>query len=228
VRRRATYVSAAAIIASLAALSACRTTRPAGREQPLQPLTVSSREAVIPELQRQMSSFHALRSLMRVHVTSGERSQSFRAQILVEPQTERMELTAYTPIGTEAMTIAADRDRVLFLDHVHRTAWQGSSAELARSIGFFDPQTLPAAWALDLFGFPARGEFVAGDAGLASGTVGDIGMGFDPPVFPPHRVTVTRGAETLEVTYLELASTDASVRPLSIPRDYRCCVAPEM
>jgi hypothetical protein len=228
VSRSTTFVSAAAIAASLAALSACRTTAPAGREQPLQPLTVSSREAVIPELRRQMSSLHALRSLMRVHVTSGGRRQSFRAQMLVEPQTQRMELTAYTPLGTEAMTIAADGDRVLFLDHVHRTAWQGSSAELAGSIGFFDPETLPAAWALDLFGFPARGEFVAGDAGLASGTVGDVRIGFDPPVFPPHQVTVTRVGETLEVTHLELASTDASVRSLAIPSDYRCCVAPEM
>lgn len=165
---------------------------------------------------------------MRVHVTSGERSQSFRAQMLVEPQTQRMELTAYTPIGTEAMTIAADGDRVMFLDHVHRTTWQGSSAELARSIGFFDPETVPAAWALDLFGFPARGEFVAGEAGLASGSVGDIRIVFDPPAFPPHEVTVTRGGEKLEVTHLELASTDANVRLLAIPSDYRCCVAPQM
>ena len=160
-------------------------------------------------------------------MTSGERTQSLRAQLLVEPQTSRMELTAYTPIGTEALTILAEGDRVVFLDHIHRTAWQGSSAELARSIGFFDPQTPLAAWALDLLGLPARGEFVPGDAGLASGAVGDIRIAFDPPAFPPHNVTVTRGSERLEVTHLELASTDASVSPLKIPGDYACCVTPQ-
>lgn len=223
--KRAAFVVACAIVFSL---SGCRTARPVGVEAPLQPLGATSREAVIPELQKQMSQLHAIRSLMRIRVSSGGRSLSFRARMLVEPRTRRMELVAYTPIGTPAMTITADGDRVVFLDHVHDTAWEGSAAELAESIGFFDPQLGLAAWGLDVAGFPAQGEFQAVEGGLASGAIADMTMVFDPPAFPPSHVTVTRAGAKAEITHLELASTDANVPPPAIPKGYRCCVAPRM
>ncbi len=216
---------AAALVALVLAAS-CRTTRPAGNEAALAPLTPGT--PVIQQLSSRMASIHAVRSLMRIRVTTGARTQSFRAQLLVEPKRGRMQLSAYTPIGTEAMTLSADGDRIVFLDHVNRTAWKGSAAELARAIGFFDAQTLPAAWALDITGFPARGNFEASDRGLAGGTIGDIRISFDPPSFPPRNATVRRGSETLEITHLELVSTDADVPLPSIPKGYRCCVEPRM
>ncbi len=180
------------------------------------------------QLTARMESLHAVRSLMRIRITTAARTQSFRAQLLVEPQRGRMQLSAYTPFGTEAMTLSADGDRIVFLDHVNHTAWQGSAAGLAGTIGFFDPQTNPAAWALDVTGFPARGDFETSDRGLAGGTIGSVQISFDPPSFPPHGVTVRRGSETLEITHLELVSTDADVQPATIPSGYRCCVEPRM
>lgn len=223
--KRSAFVLACAIGL---ALSGCRTARPAGVEAPLQPLGATSREAVIPELQKQMSRMHAIRGLMRIRVSSGSRSLSFLARMLVEPRTRRMELVAYTPIGTAAMTIIADGDRVVFLDHVHDTAWEGSAAELAESIGFFDPDLGLAEWGLDVAGFPAQGEFQAVQGGLASGAIDGMTMVFDPPAFPPSHVTVTRAGAKAEITHLELASTDADVPRPVIPKGYRCCVAPRM
>jgi hypothetical protein len=219
---------AAALLVALALVTSCRTARPTGNESVLEPLTSGSPPEAMQELSHRLASVHAVRSLMRIRVTTAERTQSFRGQVLVEPHSGRMQLTAYTPIGTEAMTLSSDGDRVIFLDHVNRTAWEGSAAELAQAIGFFDPQTPPAVWALAITGFPARGQFEAANRGLARGTIGDVVIAFDPPVFPPHNVTVRRGAETLEITHLELVSTDANVPLPSIPKDYRCCIAPRM
>ena len=223
--KRAEFVLACAIGL---ALSGCRTARPVGVEAPLQPLGAMSRQAVIPELHKQMSQLHAIRSLMRIRASSGGRSLSFRARMLVEPRTRRMELVAYTPFGTAAMTIIADGDRVVFLDHIRDTAWEGSAVELAESIGFFDPQLGLAAWGMDVAGFPAQGEFQAAEGGLASAMIGDMTLVFDPPAFPPSHVTVTRGGAKAEITHLELASTDADVPRPAIPKGYRCCVAPRM
>lgn len=203
----------------------CRTARPAGNESALAPVSGAN---VVQELSARMASVHAVRSLMRIRAITPDRTQSFRAQLLVEPQSGRMQLTAYTPVGTEAMTLTADGEHVIFLDHINRTAWEGSAAELARSVGFLDPQTTPAAWALDVTGFPAHGTFQASDRGLTSISLGDASIAFDPPAFPPHGVTVRRGSETLEITHLELVATDASVPAASIPTDYRCCVAPRI
>lgn len=206
----------------------CRTARPAGNESPLAPVSGANSGAVIDELMRRMESIHAVRSLMRVRVVTPERTQSFRAQLLVEPHGNRMRLTAYTPLGTEAMSLASDGDRVVFVDDVNRTAWEGTTVELARTVGFFDPQTQPAAWALDIAGFPARGAFEASDQGLARGTVGDVSLAFDPPSFPPRSVIVQRGSERLEITHMELVATDADVPAPSVPNGYRCCVPPRM
>jgi hypothetical protein len=211
----------------LAAVS-CRTTRPAGKEIPLAPVSATGSRGVIAELARRMETIHAIRSLMRVRIVTAERTQSFRAQLLVEPRSGRMHLTAYTPLGTEAMTLAGEGDHVVFVDDINRTAWQGSMADLAKSVGFFDAQTPPAAWALDIAGFPARGSFEASDRGLASATAGEVAISFDPPAFPPRQVTVRRGSESLEITHLELVETDADVPAPSIPSGYRCCIAPRM
>jgi hypothetical protein len=227
-RVRSLSRSVAALLIALALATSCRTTRPAGNESALEPLTSGSPQEAMRELSRRLASIHAVRSLMRIRITTAGRTQSFRGQVLVEPHSGRMRLSAYTPIGTEAMTLSSDGDRVTFLDHVNRTAWEGSAAELAQAIGFFDPHTSPAVWALVIIGFPAGGEFEAADRGLARGTIGDVAIAFDPPVFPPHNVTVRSGAGTLEITHLELVSTDANVPLPSIPKDYRCCVAPRM
>jgi len=107
--------------------------------------TSTNETPLTPE--QSIDSIRTIRALMRVQATNGEQTQSFRAQMLVETATQRVELTAYTPVGTTAMTLFADGDRVTFLDHIHRTAWEGSAA----SLDFFAGRT-PASWALEILG----------------------------------------------------------------------------
>jgi hypothetical protein len=176
------------IAAAALLLAACRTARV--DEAPLQA--------------QPLESLHAIRTLVRVRATNGERTESFKAQMIVEPATQRIELTAYTPVGTSAMTLFADGDRVTFLDHVNRTSWEGS----AQSLDLFGGAT-PAAWALAIDGYPSTNTAVAYDAAT-------------------RRATIRRGAGTIEVTTLEAYSSGASPHGPSIPRDYQCCVAPKL
>ena len=108
---------------ALIVLSACASTR-SDHEAPLVPGTP-------------LDQVHAVRELMRVRATHGDRTESFKAQMLLEPATRRIELTAYTPLNTSAMTLFADGDRVTFLNNIQRTQWQGSASELAGSLGLF-------------------------------------------------------------------------------------------
>ena len=137
-----------------------------------------------------LDQVHAVRELMRVRATHGERTESFKAQLLVEPKASRVELTAYTPLGTSAMTLYADGDKVTFLNHVAQTQWSGKASDVAIFGG-----VAPAEWATKI----VNGQ-----------------------------TTITRGADSVEITPLQIVSTDASPRPPSIPREYRCCVKPAL
>jgi hypothetical protein len=137
-----------------------------------------------------LDQVHAVRELMRVRATHGERTESFKAQLLVEPKTNRVELTAYTPLGTSAMTLYAEGDRVTFLNHIAQTQWTGRASDVAIFGGIS-----PAEWATKI----VNGQ-----------------------------TTIRRGADTVEITPLQIVATDASPQPPSIPRAYRCCVAPAL
>ncbi|HEY2322684.1 MAG TPA: hypothetical protein VGJ82_07440 [Thermoanaerobaculia bacterium] len=137
-----------------------------------------------------LDQVHAVRELMRVRATHGERTESFKAQLLVEPKTNRVELTAYTPLGTSAMTLYAEGDRVTFLNHIAQTQWTGNASDVAIFGGI-----APAEWATKI----VNGQ-----------------------------TTIRRGADTVEITPLQIVATDASPQPPAIPREYRCCVAPAL
>lgn len=171
-------------------IAACRTAAPPA-ETPFVPGTP-------------LTSVHAIRSLMRIRATRGENTQSFRAQLLVEPATGHVEMNAYTPIGTSAFTLYADGDRVLFLDRIHRTRWEGDSAGIALLGG-----ARPAAWALAVLGFPQELHGIT-----IEGTLPEL--------------TLARGADRVEIRHLEVVTTDASPRAPKIPRDYTCCIRPEL
>jgi hypothetical protein len=165
------------------------------------------------------------RTLMRVRVTAGERSQSFRAQLHVSPGA--MLLTAYTPIGTSAMRLYASRDRVLFLNDLEKTSWSGAPAELARSFGLFGDAS-PADMAMLILGRPDQAVVHATTSGLERAELGDATITYDPPSYPPKHVTITRANQRVDIEHLESAYTTANVEPPEVPRDYRCCVPPRL
>jgi hypothetical protein len=165
----------------------CSSSRPAGVETPVTAPSSS------PE-----------RSLMRIRATSGEKSQSFRAQLHASP--DAMLLTAYTPLGTSAFRLYASGDRVVFLNDVENTTWSGTPAQFASSFGFFGDAT-PVAMAQRILG-QTRDD--------------------DAETFPPKHVTITRGPYRLEIEHLESVYTTAPVEEPKVPRNYRCCVPPRL
>jgi len=207
----------AAVLLALALAAACRSGRPpAGAvESPMAALTSTTKEDAMRELLARRAAFAGARSYMRVRATSGEKSQSFRAQLQVDAN-GRMLLTAYTPVNTSAMRLYADGDRVTLYNDLERTKQEGSAAELAKSVGFFAPSLTPAELALLIVGIPpsaSAAQFDVTPAGLARAATGDVVITYDPPRFPPAHVVVERPGQKLEIEHLELVASDAKVAP---------------
>ena len=184
------------ILAALMAVS-CRTGRPTGA--PVQPLSATSAEEAAAQLRQRRADFGGMRSLMRVRATANGRTQSFRAQLVVHDP-RRMELIAYTPVGTTALKMKADGDRVTSEPEVAPGAF-----ELLRMAGL-----TPAESGMLLLGLPPREglEIEVRPEGLASATVGGISVVYDPPAFPARRVVVTRGADRVEIEHEEVVRED--------------------
>ena len=206
-------------------LAACSTRPPAGA--PLAPVSASSADEALRILEARAAELQGARSLMHMRATSGERVQSFKAQLQLDPHA--MLLTVYTPLNTTAMRVYADDSGVVFTNDLEQTAWRGSAAEFARNFGFFG-ELAPRDVAKLLIGLPGSraATYEATPAGLARATAGDVTIAYAPPSFPPSRITVTRGAQTLEIESLGTVASSERVEPLAVPAGYRCCVAPKM
>ena len=211
-----------------AILAGCRTTRPAGEETPVAPLTSTTPVDAARQLTARRAQLTGERSLLRIRATNGDRSQSFRAQLQID-NSNRMLLTAYTPLGTTAIRLYADASEVTFINDLEGTWWHGTAADFARSFGFFGT-TSPYSMALLIAGLPAEGAITYdyAVAGLSRATVGDVAVTYDPPSYPPKHVTIARGSQKLEIETLESAMTTASVAKPEAPTAYRCCVAPRL
>lgn len=181
----------------------CRTSLPAG--EPLAPLRATTAEEALEELRARRSALGTVRTLMRVRVTANERTQSFRAQMSVENGAQ-MNLTAYTPVGTTALTLTAHGSDVRVKNHLEGTEWEGTAGELARTFGFLGSTLVPAEMAQLILGLPPRDDvqYDVTPAGLRSATVGDVVVSFDPAIFPPRQVVVVRGTERVEIEHLEV------------------------
>ncbi|HUP59679.1 MAG TPA: DUF3261 domain-containing protein [Thermoanaerobaculia bacterium] len=183
---------ALALLAVLA-LASCRTGRPSGVA--VEPLSAATREEAVQQLRARRESFRGMRSLMRVRATTNGKTQSFRAQLVVH-DARRMELIAYTPVGTTAMTMKADGDRITT-----------DPAVPPASFNFLrDAELAPAEVAMLILGVPPRDDlsYVYESAGLQRAVIGDIEIAFDPPAFPAKHVVVTRGADRVEIEHLEV------------------------
>jgi hypothetical protein len=217
-----------AVFAMAAVLAGCRTTRPAGEETPVAPLTSNSPTDTARQLTARRTQLTGERSLLRIRATNGDRSQSFRAQLQID-NSNRMLLTAYTPLGTTAIRLYADASEVTFINDLEGTWWHGTAADFANSFGFFGT-TSPYSMALLIAGLPAEGpityDYAA--AGLSRANVGDVAVMYDPPSYPPKNVTIVRGVQKLQIETLESAMTTARVAKPEAPSGYRCCVAPRL
>jgi hypothetical protein len=214
----------AGVVVVLAA--GCATRPPAG--EPLAPIAASSADEAMRILEARSAELTGARSLLRMRATNGGRVQSFKAQLQMD--SHAMILVAYTPLNTTAMRVYADDGGVVFTNDVEHTAWRGSAAEFARNFGFFG-DLAPRDVAKLLIGLPASSRAVTYEAtpsGLARASAGDVTIAYAPPSFPPSRVTVVRGAQKLEIENLGTAASRDRVEALTVPAEYRCCVAPRI
>ncbi|MDQ3282249.1 MAG: DUF3261 domain-containing protein [Acidobacteriota bacterium] len=183
-----------AVVALLAIVFAsCRTARPAGA--PIAPLTSTTSDGAMQQLRERRATFTNVHSLMRVRATTNGNTQSFRAQLTVhDPQ--RMELVAYTPVGTTALTLKANGNDVTTDPEV-----APESFAFLRAAGL-----TPAETAMLLLGLPPRDDvqIELAPGGIARANVGELAITYDPPAFPAKRVIVTRGADRVEIEHLEV------------------------
>ena len=175
--------------------SSCRSTRPSG--SPVIPLTAVTVEDTAAQLRERRANFTGMKSLMEVRATANGKTQSFRAQLIVH-DAQRMELIAYTPVGTTALNMKANGYRV-----------ETTPAVPPETFNFLNSAGLtPAETAMLILGIPPREDlsvtFSAG--GIAEATAGGMTATFDPPAFPAKRVVITRGADRIEIEHQEVVS----------------------
>jgi hypothetical protein len=184
---------AAVLVLLAVSFTSCRTARPTGAL--LSPLTSASVEEAAMQLREQRESFRNVRSLMRVRATTNGKTQSFRAQLVVH-DAQRMELVAYTPVGTTALTLKANGNQVTTDPEV-----APESFAFLRAAGL-----TPAETAMLLLGMPPRDDVpvTLAPTGIASASAGELTVTFDPPSFPAKKVIITRGADRVEIEHLEV------------------------
>jgi hypothetical protein len=186
----------------LFAVSACRTGAPTGA--PIAPLTATSAAEAMQQLQARRAAFRGAKSLMRVRATTGGKTQSFRAQLVVHDE-QRMELIAYTPVGTTAAVIHAEGDRVSVDNRMEGTKTEG---DVSQVFGFLGTVLPPAEMSMLILGLPPR-EGLAYDvdaAGLRQATLGEMTATFDPPSYPASKVVVTWRNDRVEIEHLEVVA----------------------
>jgi hypothetical protein len=171
----------------------CATSRPGG--VPLAPLTATTPEEAMAQLRAQRDAFRETRSLMRVRATTNGKTQSFRAQLVVHDST-RMELIAYTPVGTTALKLRANGNDIV-----------SDPVAAPESFAFLRGAELtPAETAMLILGIPPRDDlqYDVDAAGLRSVRLTEVTVTFDPPAFPARRVVITRGDDRVEIEHLEV------------------------
>lgn len=209
-----------------ALLAGCQTTRPAGEETPVAPLTSTSSNDAARQLASRRAELTSERILMTIRATNAGHSMSFRAQLQIDGR--RILLTVYTPFGTNAVRLYAAGDEVTFINDLESTWWHGSAADFAGSFGFFGSAP-PTAMGLLIAGLPAEGlSYDYSATGIARATADDVIVTFEPPTYPPKLVTIIRGAQKLDIETLESMMTTAAVAAPDVPKNYRCCVAPKL
>ena len=195
--RTSSMARAGAICAALAIVlstGACRTSLRPGAA--IAPLTSADEAGAREQLRSRLASFRGARSLMQIRATHDGRTESFRAQLAVH-DAQRMEFTAYTPVGTTALKMTATGAQVTF-----------DPQPPEGSLGFFRSSLTPAELGLLLLGIPPRedAQYVFAPAGLSEATIDDARFTFEPPAFPAKRVTIERAGSRVVIEHLEVVA----------------------
>jgi hypothetical protein len=185
----------AGVLLAVLLLASCRSTRPSGA--PVAPLSARTVEEATAQLRERRANFRGMKSLMQVRATANGKTQSFRGQLIVH-DAQRMELIAYTPVGTTALRMKANGHEI-----------ESDPAVPPESFAFLRSASLtPAETAMLILGLPPRDDVdvTFGATGIARATAGDVSADFDPPAFPARRVVITRGPDRIEIEHLEVVS----------------------
>ncbi|MEO8217764.1 MAG: DUF4292 domain-containing protein [Acidobacteriota bacterium] len=233
-RSTATLVCAAAFLLA----AGCATTRP------LPSLAPSTAENAWHELQKFRDEFRGAAGYTRMRVASGTSHRSFNARLSIGGA-GAVELAALTPLGTTAFTLFVERDEVLFLNHLQRTFWNGTLADLNRSLPIFGGIEDSSSLGFLLVGLPPpcqSGERANEPAGSSILTCGGYQLTIDPaglrsatradnslsieyavPAFPTGKVLLRSsapGGGEVSIEYLELNARSKALRRPAVPSDF--------
>jgi len=203
------------VVVGLFLLAACRTTRPPNAEA-IAPLSASSPAEAARQLADRRAQFRGQRSFIRLKLGQ----VSARGQLQID-SSGRMLMTIYSPIGTTVARLYAEGDDVIFLNDFDATVSRGKAADFG-ALGGPTP--------LLLVGLPPAGveSITYGAAGIESVNLAGATIRFDPPVYPPKRVTIDQGQRHVEIEHLESFVDPATLSPPEVPNSYRCCVPPPL
>jgi hypothetical protein len=196
-------------------LAACRTTRPPGAEA-IAPLSSTSPADAARQLADRRAQFRGERSLIRLKMPG----LSARGQLQIDSG-GRMLMTIYSPIGTTVARLYAEGDDVIFLNDYDATVSRGKAKDFGALGG-------PTPFLL--IGLPPAGveSITYGPAGIESVNLPNATIKFDPPVYPPKRVTIDQGQRHIEIEHLESFVDSTTLAAPEIPGKYTCCVPPPL
>jgi len=241
---------ACAYAAVLLILAGC-----ASRGQPVPSFTATTPAEAFSRLLQISREWKGIRSFLKVQVTQQSGRRRFSARLRVD-QDFRIELEGMTPLGTVAFVLWVDGEDARFVNHLNRTVWRGSFAELSRALGLGSEMTVRALISLLLALPDPTQQYVpcdplsAGDqcssdgmwrisvtpSGVSAverkGVVVGIQSAYLPPAFPPQRLEIrarNANGETLtqlNVEHLEVTTSSGRLKPPAVDPAYRCCPRP--
>lgn len=176
-------------------VTACRTSAPTA----FPVLNAPTPEEAWTQLVRERSRFGGARGYARI--TTGDRS--FRVTIEID-RDGSFQVHALSPIGTTVATIQARDAEVTVLEGGERST--RSLDELGNLLGLPKGNWTAGDLSLLLVGLPPNDtlEYDVTERGLRRVISGAIEIHYDPPAFPPRRVTFQSGEGRFELEYLEL------------------------
>lgn len=223
--------------------------------QPVPSFTAATPAEAFSRLLQISREWKGIRSFLKVQIIEQSGRRRFSARLHVD-QDFRMQMEGMTPLGTVAFVLWVDGEDARFVNHLNRTVWGGSFAELSRSLGLGSEMTVRGLISLllalpDLTQQyvpcipPSDSDQCSSDgmwrisvtpSGVSTlerkGVVVGIRSEYLPPVFPPQRLEIrARNAHgdlltQLNVEHLEVTSSSGPLKPPGVDPDYRCCPPP--